>query len=495
MYYNQIIDNDEQLVYSLIKLFIDRNVETIRQSEIRENLQISSHKLLHLLEITENLAERLETFSISINKKECTFKTTSTFSLQDIYTEIVKTSVSFKLLTELLNARSFSLEIFAQKNYMSTRTIYRKISGLSSYLDNYHLKLNLRRKYPLSGAEYFLRYFYHLLYWQIYGPAKKYDQLTSTQISELEQSIIKNYPYFRKIDRSRWLHYFDLTLKRVRNGFYLDSLPEEITNFKNICIGFATFKEQFIIDSIFPNKLNQRAKENEAVLLYYLLSMMTTYSFAESEVILTKTQIIADGTEKIVKTFIEVLEKLFNVQLTTAERLFLSLNLMIIHSKSHVYATKNKTDIFGMRTFEIKLAEFFPAYYYKVKIELLQSASQSSFKRLYQENERLFFQYCMLIREILENHQSISFNIFLQSKLGNLQEEWQKRRVKDVINSDICIQFVEDEQKADLILTDYVDIERTEKDKYYHWQTNPNAKDWKYIVNYITQFQKKYLGF
>ena len=34
MYYNQIIDSAEQLVYSLIKLFMDRNAEMLHQPEI-----------------------------------------------------------------------------------------------------------------------------------------------------------------------------------------------------------------------------------------------------------------------------------------------------------------------------------------------------------------------------------------------------------------------------------------------------------------------------
>ncbi|MGG5359535.1 MULTISPECIES: helix-turn-helix domain-containing protein [unclassified Enterococcus] len=495
MYYNQIIDNDDQLIYLFIQLFIERNTEKMSLAAIREALQISPHKLLQLFEATQNLSARLNTFSLSVNKKECLLETESAFSLQDIYTELVKSSVGFKLLEELLESPLFSLENFAQKNFMSTRTIYRKITGLSGCLDNYHLSLNLRKKHPVSGDEYFIRYFYHFLYWQLYGPAKTYDCLTDSQVSELDHLLTEHYPYYRNIDRSRWLHYFDLSLKRIRNGFYLYTLPDEINGFKNVYMTFSVFKKRFIDPAVFPNKADTSVRENEARLLYYLLSVTTTYSFEESRMLHAETPKISAEVQDMVLVIVEMVEKLFRIQASDAEIFFLELNIMNIHSKSHIYAAKNRADIFGMRSLEPKLAEFFPAYYFKVKKELLASPYSDSFQQLYQENERLFFIYCLLIREILDNHGGIPFRIFLQAKPGKLQEEWQKRRVRDVIDNNICIQFVDNEQEADLILTDYVVKEKQEAEKYYHWQTKPTAKDWKYITNYITQFQKKYLGF
>lgn len=495
MYYNQIIDNDDQLIYLFVKLFVDRNAEKLSLSVIREELKVSPHKLSQLLETTQTLAARLNTFSISVNKKEGVLQTTFAFSLQDIYTELIKSSIGFKLLEELLEKPLFSLESFAQKNFMSTRTIYRKITGLPGCLDNYHLTLNLRKKHPISGDEHLIRYFYHFLYWQLYGPAKTYDQLTDSQVSELDHLLIDYHPYFRNIDRSRWLHYFDISLKRMRNGFYVESLPDEIKNFHNIYMDFSAFQKRFIDSSVFPNKSSSIVRENEARLLYYLLSVTTTYSFAESRALLSASPETNTKTKNMVFVIVETMEKLFHIKANAPEIFFLKLNIMNIHSKSHIYATKSRGDIFGMRSLETKLAESFPAYYYKVKKELLDSSCRELFQKLYEENERLFFIYCLLIREILDNHGGIPFRIFLQAKPGKLQEEWQKRRVRDVVDSNICIQFVDNEEEADLVLTDYVVREKKEKDKYYHWQTKPTVKDWAYISNYITQFQKEHLGF
>jgi hypothetical protein len=59
-----------------------------------------------------------------------------------------------------------------------------------------------------------------------------------------------------------------------------------------------------------------------------------------------------------------------------------------------------------------------------------------------------FSSIVLLIREILDNHGGIPFRIFLQAKPGKLQEEWQKRRVRDVIDNNICIQFVDNETRS-----------------------------------------------
>lgn len=493
MYYNELLDEDDRLAYSLIELFVKRRTDTISLIDIRDQLQISDHKLAHIVEIVEKLALRLNTFSISKSKKACTLETSPTFSLQDIYREILKTSIGFKLLSELVNNPSFSLESFAERNYLSVRSISRKISGLSDYLNNCHLDMNLRKKVPLLGDEYFIRYFFQLLYWQIDGPDKAYEQLTSGQIQELNQTLINDYPYYRKIDRKRWLHYYDFTLKRIRNGFYAEDLPDEILNYKNVCMNLDDFEKKFIMHAAFPSKMTKNVKDKEIALLYYFFSMITTYSYSESEELSTRLAEKMEQNADLLQPFTKMIYKLFRVVLTDSEKVFLMLNLSVIHSKTHVYATKNKTDIYGRSTSDFELAAYFPAYYYKVKNELLSSTYHGIFQTIYAENERIFFQYCMLLREILENHQSIPFRIFLQSKFGKLQEEWQKRRVIDVISNDICVQFVEEVQQADLVLTDYIEKNNDTKENKYHWQTNPDARDWKYILEFVTQFQADFL--
>ena len=64
MYYNEILDEDDRLAYSLIELFVKRRTDTISLIDIRDQLQISDHKLAHIVEIVEKLALRLNTFSI-----------------------------------------------------------------------------------------------------------------------------------------------------------------------------------------------------------------------------------------------------------------------------------------------------------------------------------------------------------------------------------------------------------------------------------------------
>ncbi|EME8099808.1 helix-turn-helix domain-containing protein, partial [Enterococcus faecium] len=139
MQYNQIIDSDDRLIYSILTEFLNKNKQKIRIEEIKEQFDLSSHKLIKISERIDQLAKKTETFDFIATNKEWCFKTTPIFSLQDVYTEMIKSSVSYKLLMEVLNSSFTSLEEFSQKNFMTKRTFYRKINGLTDYLNNYHL--------------------------------------------------------------------------------------------------------------------------------------------------------------------------------------------------------------------------------------------------------------------------------------------------------------------------------------------------------------------
>jgi transcriptional antiterminator len=95
----------------------------------------------------------------------------------------------------------FSLENFCpKKNFMSTRTIYRKITGLSGCLDNYHLSLNLRKKniqYPGMSISSVTSIIFFIGNYT--DPAKTYDCLTDSQVSELDHLLTEHYPYYRNI--------------------------------------------------------------------------------------------------------------------------------------------------------------------------------------------------------------------------------------------------------------------------------------------------------
>lgn len=495
MQYNQIIDSDDQLIYSILTEFLNKNKQKIRIEEIKEQFDLSSHKLIKISERIDQLAKKTETFDFIATNKEWCFKTTPIFSLQDVHTEMIKSSVSYKLLMEILNSSFTSLEEFSQKNFMTKRTFYRKINGLTDYLNNYHLKLNLRKYTLLEGDEYFIRYFYHLLDWQMYGVKKKRTQLTSKQINHLNLLLKTHYPFLRNIDRARWIHYFDISLIRIKNGFFLSYLPESIENYNNSCLSLDVFKELFIKPiTIFPNKLEQSKREKEIILLYYMLSMMTTYSIEDITYIQSKKHSSIIHTEETISTFIDTIQSMFNIYLDSVETIFLVMNLQVIHSKTLVFATQKKIDIYGIKTSEQDLDLFFTSYYHEVKSQLLNSKLQKQFENLYSKNERLFFQYCMLIREILERKKPFITKIYLQSKFGKLQEEWQKRRVAEILYDNTKVLFVEKETDADLVLLDYVVSMDEINDKFYIWNTTPSAKNWEYIFNYVDQLHKKYLA-
>ncbi|MBM9833950.1 M protein trans-acting positive regulator, partial [Enterococcus faecalis] len=91
------------------------------------------------------------------------------------------------------------------------------------------------------------------------------------------------------------------------------------------------------------------------------------------------------------------------------------------HSASGCFGTRQKSDSFGKTTDEQELQAAFPVLYPTMKRFFLEATvSLPALRRLLQMNDRLIFQYCMLLRVIfIKYEQPVTFSI--HSKYGKTQ--------------------------------------------------------------------------
>lgn len=187
---------------------------------------------------------------------------------------------------------------------------------------------------------------------------------------------------------------------------------------------------------------------------------------------------------------VEQLAQCFRLRFTDAEKNYLLVNFVMIHSASNLFGTRQKSDSFGKPTDKQELQAAFPVLYPTVK-RFFEEATVSlpDLRALLQKNDRLIFQYCMLLRVIfIKYEQPVTFSI--HSKYGKTQELWMKNRLLNATHR--AMAHLSLTQKPDLVISDYpIHQEFSEEEQPYifYWNGQPSAKEWKQLKQTIKQIR------
>ncbi|MBS7575927.1 MULTISPECIES: helix-turn-helix domain-containing protein [unclassified Enterococcus] len=106
----------------------------------------------------------------------------------------IKESITFQILNLLFRNKFYDVKIFAKNHYISTTLIYKNINEIRSALNAFNLKINLSSNNELLGSESQIRYFYILLYWEVYRGAHwpfEFDKKIAIEAVETIENIFK----------------------------------------------------------------------------------------------------------------------------------------------------------------------------------------------------------------------------------------------------------------------------------------------------------------
>ncbi len=488
--FSKLIDANEWRVYMFLSYCYDNHKTRYELKELMNGLNYTQSKLQTVIRQTELFTTYYAEYELTFieSKKFIQIEFSPTFLKSNVYATILRHSVGYELLDSLFKGNYRSLEHFSQTHFMSLRTTQRKLSELNEILQNYHLTCHLRRTNPLEGEEYRIRYFFHLLYWQVFDGKT---QETAVQLKKEQQilSIFNEHaPYMREIDSRKFHAFFTVSVQRIKKGHLLKKLPEKIDGFQHPLIG----KKEFIAKILKPMLAYElivvkELTELECSFFYFMYGVMNTYLECD----LTEPVNRKVWSEEEVR-FVDYLEKYFHVSLTEKERTYLLVNLAMIHQYSLVFGTKRKIDAFGKSMREEELQRSFPMMYPTMKRFFYEfSEKKHPVLQYYERNQRLIFQYCMLTRDVFMKYEKpLTFS--LQSKYGKTQELWEKNRILSATNRPLkCVRLSEE---PDLVISDYpIDL-----DKYglgntpvFYWSGQPTRNDWQRLQSVMKGLRGK----
>lgn len=200
--YKFLLTKLDQDVYELFAHFFEQAVEREKLNVLAEKTNLSKRRIVLVFERALDLQTAYPYFEIALHEgREMTLYFAPNFLLSKLYSVMLEESMPFQILDRLFSDKYVSLEETAQQHYVSNRTVQRKLKEVETILENYHIRLNLKRKPLFVGEEYRIRHFFHIMYWQIYDATNvRYSGLTKQSVSTLKKKLTSYPSFYRGID-------------------------------------------------------------------------------------------------------------------------------------------------------------------------------------------------------------------------------------------------------------------------------------------------------
>lgn len=491
--YKFLLTKLDQDVYELFAHFFEQAVEREKLNVLAEKTNLSKRRIVLVFERALDLQTAYPYFEIALHEgREMTLYFAPNFLLSKLYSVMLEESMPFQILARFFSDKYVSLEETAQQHYVSNRTVQRKLKEVETILENYHIRLNLKRKPLFVGEEYRIRHFFHIMYWQIYDATNvRYSGLTKQSVSTLKKKLTSYPSFYRGIDQEKFVQLLALSIYRFKRGFPVKEIPQEMREMRHLTISFEEFKEELIKPLLRDNLILNGLPETEFLFLYYMFSVMTSYIPEEIPSQLTIGDHFSPRAIAAARLFAENAQKVFLVSESNID--YLLVNALNIHSVSLLFASKNKIDAFGKSTTDKDYRRVFPKIFPFVQ-EMYESLAQQSpiFSTMYEANNRLLFQYSMLLSQVAKIDRS-TVRIFHESKFGKIQEIRQKERLKRWFG--YTLSFVS--ENPDFVVTDYpvnrqAFIDQNPNVQFFKWNSFPTGDRWLELIEAVEKFQNEF---
>ncbi|WP_277892584.1 helix-turn-helix domain-containing protein [Enterococcus lactis] len=278
--FEEFIDINERQVYQFLNYCYERDEKLYVVKDIALDLNYTLAKMNSVIQQVESFCERYPEYKLSFLSENKMIKVefSSQFLLSKVYSILLEGTIGYILLDSLYKGTYQSLENLSQKNYISLRTIQRKLRELNTILKNYHLSCSLKKGNPIEGEEYRIRYFFHLMYWQSFDENHS-DILSSIKNKrQLLEKFAKHAPYTRSIDRKKWISLLRISLQRMKQGHPITYVPEEMNKFVHPLITKEEFTH-YILEPFFEANFwsMNHITPTEQAYLYFMFGVMNTY--------------------------------------------------------------------------------------------------------------------------------------------------------------------------------------------------------------------------
>lgn len=158
LYIDLVTDKKAIRLINLIYFLADTS-DLLTMEDVAANLGVTKKTLKSDLALLQEYSPVIDGF-VQVKKETIIFNRDSTYTIEEILSDIIDQQPLFTLLSALLDGEEYSIETWCDRIWLSERTLRRYLPHLTEVLERYNLTLQLSPHLALIGAEADIRYLY-----------------------------------------------------------------------------------------------------------------------------------------------------------------------------------------------------------------------------------------------------------------------------------------------------------------------------------------------
>lgn len=225
LYMDLVTDKKAIRLIHLIYFLADTS-DLLTMEDVAANLGVTKKTLKSDLALLQEYSPEIDGF-VQVKKETIIFNRDSTYTIEEILSDIIDQQPLFTLLSALLDGEEYSIETWCERIWLSERTLRRYLPNLTEVLERYNLTLQLSPFLALIGEEANIRYLY-FDYTSQRGWREEDVQLDKTIQKfyyEFQESFLTKYQQVLTLDANRAKLWHHVILQRVTKHLFIPPRP------------------------------------------------------------------------------------------------------------------------------------------------------------------------------------------------------------------------------------------------------------------------------
>lgn len=469
--------------------YLDRHSRKwITTEEIAYDLDISRVTVNKLVKSIQARVKKNRNIDIEIlQNKGIFFDSESSVFIVDIIQSIYKNSLTYKLITALLNETIVSLDQFAINQFISLASIRRKISTINEILYDYNIIIKNNR---IVGDEQNVRSFLFKYYWEIHrGTTWPFVSIDKQKLVSVSDKVSTNLNVWCSQVSYEQIYYL-LAIARLR--FKKNHIIEQKQEFLDRVEGNGLFleaKKIWVQEFPFLN-----VSENELQYYFFIVSSFSlNYIRTDFDTLLS----LKDLYEKqqtfsylITKKLFNQIEERYNKKNLEEKQPLLFLELLMYHNRAFTIASDMLITSLDRCYFVGKMRHNYPEIF--TRLTKTVNSITKEFPQMKQSKNYLLEIYSMFYFQALRTFFLKKFKVFISITDGRSVEKMIFHDIKQHFEDKFIIEETAHEEEADLCITDSEFYHIRKSKILYIIEPRLTERDFSYLENV---FNNRYTTF
>ncbi|WP_165007556.1 MULTISPECIES: helix-turn-helix domain-containing protein [unclassified Enterococcus] len=445
----------------------------LTSEEIGEHMNLSRVTVNKIIKSLQSKIEEDKHIYIEIvQNKGVLFNCSSSIYIADLIQKIYSNSLTFKLITSLLNESIVSLDQFAYKNFISLASIRRKIAFINEILKDSNIAIRNNR---FVGDEQNIRGFLFKYYWEIFkGRHWPFSNVDKAKLIENSERVSMRLEIWcSQVSYEQIYYLLAISRIRVKKAHIIDYKKEfyQLTEGNDM---FEICKEEWYRS--FPQLY---CPESEFHYYFFVISSFSlNYVKTNVEKLIVLKEVYGEKdlfAFEITKYLFKNVEKKYKLENLEKKHPLLFLELVMCHSKAFIVPSKVLITSSDSFYYKEKMAQNYPEIFKNLNIII--SDLKDKFPQIIYSESFLLETYCMIHFQALRNFFLKKMKILVSVSSGRTTEQTILGNITQHFKEKYLIEETFDENKADICITDGQLKTLENNNIFYIIDTNLGNKD------------------